>query len=64
MKRVVEKMLSRKKELPFKPVESKITINLGPETFAHSDAFSKMMDRAHRLAMRRNDTFGAGRERE
>ena len=64
MKRVVKKKLFQEKELPFKPVDSKITINLGPETFAHSDAFSKMMDKAHRMAMRRNDAFGTGRERE
>ena len=40
------------KKLPFKPVDSKITINLSPETFKHSDEFSKMMDRAYRRAMR------------
>ena len=40
------------KELPFAPVDSKITIDLSPETFKHSDEFSKMMDRAHRRAMR------------
>ena len=48
-----------KKELPFEPVESKITLDLSPERFAHSIAFSEMMDRAHRLAMRRNDSFGS-----
>ena len=41
-----------KKELPFAPVDSKITIDLSPETFKHSDKFSKMMDRAHHHAMR------------
>ena len=46
-----------KKELPFKPIESKIKINLSPEIFAHSTAFSEMMDRAHRLAMHRNDSY-------
>ena len=45
------------KELPFAPVDSKITIDLSPKTFAHSVAFSKMMDRAHRLALRRNDSY-------
>ncbi len=40
------------KEIPFEPVDSKITIDLSPETFKHSDEFSKMMDRAHRVAMR------------
>jgi hypothetical protein len=44
-------------ELPFKPVDSKSKINLSPEVFTHSTAFSKMMDRAHRLAMRRNDSY-------
>ena len=41
-----------KKELSFAPVPSKITIDLSPETFKHSDEFSKMMDRAHRRAIR------------
>ena len=41
-----------KKELPFAPVDSKIKIDLTPETFKHSDEFSKMMDRAHQAAMR------------
>ena len=41
-----------KKELPFAPVDSKITIDLSPETFKQSDEFSKMMDKAHRRAMR------------
>ena len=41
-----------KKELPFAPVDSKITINLTPKTFKHSTEFSKIMDRAHRRAMR------------
>ena len=40
------------KEFPFSPVSSKITIDLSPETFKNSDEFSKMMDRAHRRAMR------------
>jgi len=48
-----------RQELPFAPVDSKITIDLSPERFAHSIAFSEMMDRAHRLAMRRNDSFGS-----
>ena len=55
-----------RKELPFEPVESKITIDLSPKTFENSDAFSDKMDRAHRLAMRRNDRFAyrtQGRER-
>ena len=54
-------------ELEFAPVDSKITIDLSPETFKHSDEFSSMMDRAHRLAIRRNDSFVAGnrgRERD
>ena len=46
-----------KEELPFEPIESKIKIDLSPKTFAHSTAFSEMMDRAHRLAMRRNDSY-------
>ena len=41
-----------KKELPFAPVDSKITIDLSPEKFKNSIEFSKMMDRAHRAAMR------------
>ena len=44
-------------ELPFAPVESTIMIDLSPETFAHSDAFSKMMDRAHAYAMRANFSY-------
>ena len=47
----------KKEELPFTPVDSKIKIDLSPKTFAHSDAFSKMMDRAHRLALHRNDAY-------
>ena len=47
----------KQKELEFAPVESKIKIDLSPEKFAHSTAFSEMMDRAHQLAMRRNDRF-------
>ena len=48
-----------KNELPFAPVDSKITIDLSPEKFKHSDEFSKMMDRAHRRAMRQNLAYGA-----
>ena len=44
-------------ELPFRPVDSKIKINLSPEAFVHSTTFSRLMDRAHRLAMRRNDSY-------
>ena len=46
-----------RQELPFAPVPSKITIDLSPKTFRHSIAFSKMMDRAARLALRRNDAY-------
>ena len=49
--------LKKQKEIPFAPVPSG-TINFGPETFAHSDAFSKMMDRAHEYAMRANHKYG------
>ena len=62
MQKVLKRELTGKREqqkteLPFTPITSKITIDLSPKTFAHSDTFSKMMDRAHRLAMRRNDAF-------
>lgn len=46
-----------KAEIPFAPVKSKITIDLSPATFVHSDAFSKMMDRAHAYAMRANFSY-------
>lgn len=52
-----KKITRHPRELPFAPVESKIKLDLSPETFAHSDAFSKMMDRAERLAYRRNDAY-------
>ena len=58
MRKVTKIKTSLKKELEFAPVPSKMTINLSPETFKHSTEFSKMMDRAHRLALRRNDSFG------
>ena len=44
-------------ELPFAPIESPIMIDLSPEMFAHSDAFSKMMDKAHAYAMRANFSY-------
>ena len=56
----IQKRKQLKAELPFEPVDSKIKIDLSPERFAHSIAFSEMMDRAHRLAMRRNDAFSRG----
>jgi len=56
-KRKMLKGRERKEELPFAPTDSKIKIDLSPETFAHSIAFSKMMDRAHRLALHRNDAY-------
>ena len=58
MKRIKKKN-SIREEVPFAPVASKVKIDISPKTFARSDAFSKMMDRAHRLAMRRNDRFAS-----
>ena len=61
----MEKKTIRKprKELPFEPVDSKITIDLSPERFKHSDEFSKMMDRAYRRAIRQNLAYGQLRQR-
>ena len=53
----IKKKKQLKAELPFELVNSQIKLNLSPERFVHSIAFSKMMDRAHRLALRRNDAF-------
>ena len=57
MPKTSQKIKKRGKDLEFAPVPSKTTVDLSPETFKHSDEFSKMMDRARRLAMRRNDSF-------
>ena len=48
-----------KQDLPFAPVQSKITIDLSPKTFKHSDEFSKKMDRAYRHAMRQNLAYSS-----
>ena len=52
-----------KKELPFAPVDSKITIDLSPRTFKNSDEFSKRIDRAHRRAIRQNLAYGQLKQR-
>ena len=54
--RVATKRAS-KSVLLFNPVKSKMPLDLSPEKFAHSDAFSKMMDRAHAYAMRANFSY-------
>ena len=59
-KKIIKKS---QEEIPFAPVDSKITIDLSPRTFKNSDEFSKRMDRAHRRAIRQNLAYGQLRQR-
>ena len=47
------------RKLAFDPKPSKITIDLNPEKFKHSEEFSKMMDSVHRRVMHENLSYGA-----
>lgn len=53
---------THKDDLPFAPTPG-TPIDLSPDRFAHSDAFSKMMDKASRRALNDRVGYASGRQR-
>ena len=51
------KEITKRKEIPFAPQDSKIKIDLSPERWKHLDEKLELIDKEMARALRKNDVF-------